>query len=322
MSGATDPPGEHSWWCSIPEPLRTRSQWVVTRDKKPIKPETGWNDSGNQFSFQRARRLAEQYGGEPAYVLHADDPYVLIDLDDVGPDDPTKVSEEAGEIVQRLNTYTEASRSWTGLHLVCEGTQLPDRSVKGSLSDRGSIEVYDAGQYVVLTGNQIGPYDTVRDGHRTGDDIEDALSDIQREYLPTRSDSVETVTTQSQFDLKSVSRGSVSVRTEDVRRTLEEYAKGGHPEAQRALDRWDSPAGSDYEFPSASEADMALVADLAFWCREDAQLIDDCFRASNRMREKWDEVRYADGRTYGDGTIQTAVRTNYDTFSGHYVQHR
>jgi primase-polymerase (primpol)-like protein len=322
MSEENDPQGEHSWWCSIPEPLRTRSQWVVTRDKKPIKPESGWNDSGNQFSFQRARHLAEQYGGEPAYVLHADDPYVVIDLDDVGPEEPTKVSEEAGEIVQRLDTYTEASRSGTGLHLVCEGTQLPDRSVKGNLSDRGSIEVYDAGQYVVLTGNQIGPYDTVRDGHRTGDDVEDALSDIQREHLPTRSDTVETATKQSRFDLKSVSRDSVSVRAEDVRRTLEEYAKGGHPEAQRALGRWDSPAGSDGGFPSASEADMALVADLAFWCQEDAPLIDDCFRASNRMREKWDEVHYADGRTYGDGTIQTAVRTNYDTFSGHYVQHR
>jgi primase-polymerase (primpol)-like protein len=129
----------------------------VTRDKKPIKPETGWNDSENQFSFRRAKRLAEQYGGEPAYVLHADDPYVVIDLDDVGPEEPTKVSEEAGEIVQRLGTYTEASRSGTGLHLICEGTQLPDRSVKGNLSDRGSIEVYDAGQYVVLTGNRSVP---------------------------------------------------------------------------------------------------------------------------------------------------------------------
>ena len=71
--------------------------------------------------------------------------------------------------------------------------------------------MYDAGQYVVLTGNQVGPYDTVRDGHRTGDDVEDTLSDIQREYLPTRLDSVKTVTKQSQFDLKTVSHDSVSV---------------------------------------------------------------------------------------------------------------
>lgn len=71
----------------------------MTRDKKPINPETGWNDSGNQFSFQRARLLAEQYGGEPAYVLHADDPHVVIDLNDVGPEEPTKVFGEAGEIV-------------------------------------------------------------------------------------------------------------------------------------------------------------------------------------------------------------------------------
>lgn len=322
MSGATSPQGEHGGWSSIPEPLRNRTQWIVTQDKKPVKPETGWNNVENQFSFRRAHPLAEQHGGEPAFVLHADDPYVVIDLDDVGPDDPTKVSEETGEIVKRLHTYTEASRSGTGLHLVCEGTQLPDRSVKGDLHDRGSIEVYDGGQYIVLTGNQIGPYDTIQDGHRAGENDEDVLSEIQREYLPTRSEAVETVTRESEFDLQSVSRDSVSVHVEDIRQTIEEYAKDGRSEAQRALDRWDSPAGSDYRFPSASEADMALVADLAFWCREDAQLMDDCFRTSNRMREKWDEVHYADRRTYGDGTIQTAIRTNYNTFSGHYVQHR
>jgi primase-polymerase (primpol)-like protein len=39
---------------------------------------------------------------------------------------------------------------------------------------------------------------------------------------------------------------------------------------------------------------MALVADLAFWCKEDANLMDDWFRASHRMRSKWDEVHYAD----------------------------
>jgi putative DNA primase/helicase len=253
--------------------------------------------------------------------LHPDDPYVVIDLDDVGPDDPTKVTEEAGEIVQRLNTYTEASRSKTGLHLVCEGTRLPDRCETGGLRDGGLIEVFDANHYVVLTGNRIDPYDTIKDGHNIGPNDEDVLVDLQREYLPTRSNAVE-ADTESSFDLESVSSDSTSVRVEDVRRTLEEYSKGGSSKAQRALDRWDSLAGSDCGFPSASEADLAFVSDLAFWCREDAQLMDDCFRASNRMREKWDEVRYADGRTYGEGTIQTAVRTNYATFDGHYVQHR
>lgn len=321
MSGATDPQGEHSRWFLIPKSLRNRQQWIVTRDKKPIKPETGWNDSDNQFSFQRARRLAEQYAGEPAYVLCADDPYIVIDMDDIGPPEPTRVSEESAGIVERLDTYTEASRSNTGLHLILEGTRLPGRCESSDLVERGRIEMFDANHYVILTGNQIDPFGTIRDGHNIGPDNEDVLAELQRMYLPKRSQPVQTEQ-ESSFDLEKVSRSSASVQVEDIRRTLEEYAKDGRSEAQRALNRWDSPAGSDCGFPSASEADMAFVADLAFWCREDAGLMDSCFRASNRMREKWDEVHYADGRTYGDGTIQKAVRTNYDTFDGHYVKHR
>ncbi|MFB6234919.1 MAG: hypothetical protein ABEH81_00720 [Halopenitus sp.] len=322
MLRQTTPQGKHGGWSSIPTPLRNRSQWIVTWDKKPVKPSTGWDDPDKQFAFGRARHLAKQRRGELAYVLQADDPFAVVDLDDVGPEDPTKVSNEANDIMQRLSTYTEASQSGTGLHLVCEGTRLPDRSAKGDLNDRGSIEIYDGGQYIVLTGDQVGPYETIQDGHQVGDEDEDALSKLQREYLPSQSNSVETQAQEAKFNLESVSRDSTGVRVEDVRRTLEEYAKQKRRWAQRALDLWDSPANSDYGYSSASEADMALVSNLAFLCREDARLMDDCFRASNRMRKKWNEVRYADGRTYGQGTIQTAIRTNYQKFDGHYVQHR
>lgn len=322
MSETTNPQREHGWWDSIPKSIRKRPQWVVTVGKSPVKPSTGWNEPDKQFSFSDALRLADRPKHEPAYVLHADDPYVVIDMDGVGPDHPTKVSDEAAEIVERLDTYTEASRSDTGLHLVCRGTRLPNRCESGDLDDRGRIEVFDGKHYVVLTGNQISPYDTIRDGHNIGEENEDVLRDIQQEYLPTGSDPSTPEPVGSDFDLESISTQSVDLRVEDIRRTMEEYAKGGSDEAQRALDRWDSFSGSDLGFQSASEADLAFTADLAFWCREDARLVDDCFRASNRMRPKWDEVHYKDGRTYGDGTVQTAVRTNYDTFGGNYVQHR
>lgn len=319
MPTSTNSTREHGWGESIPSSLCDRPQWVVTHNKKPIRE--GWNNSENQFSFQQARRMAEHRNGEPAYVLQGNDPFVVIDLDDIGPAVPTTVSEEASKIVQQFETYTEASRSDTGLHLVCEGTRLPDRGKKGNLHDQGSIEVFDENQYVVLTGNHIEPYDTIRDGHAIGDKDRDVLVNLQREYLPVRSGTVETEGDRSSFDLETVSSNSVNVTVDDIRRTIKAYAKDGRPEAKRALKRWNSPAGSSCGFPSASEADLGFVADLAFWCRGDANLIDDCFQASNRMREKWHQICYSDGRTYGEGTIQTAVRSNYDTFSGHYVQH-
>ncbi|WP_370902111.1 hypothetical protein [Halobaculum sp. MBLA0147] len=52
----------------------------------------------------------------------------------------------------------------------------------------------------------------------------------------------------------------------------------------------------------------------------DQQLMDDCFRASDRMRPKWDEIHSSDGTTYGEMTIRKVRRTNSDTFGGRYVE--
>jgi|APHM01.1.fsa_nt_gi Uncharacterized conserved protein len=77
---------------------------------------------------------------------------------------------------------------------------------------------------------------------------------------------------------------------------------------------------SDYDEgrPSASEADMAFVKQLYYWCKGDQQLMDECFRASGRMRRKWDEQR--GDQTYGEMTIQKVCRTNSETFRGRYVE--
>jgi putative DNA primase/helicase len=43
---------------------------------------------------------------------------------------------------------------------------------------------------------------------------------------------------------------------------------------------------------SHSEADMALCAILAFWCRGDMQQMDRLFRQSGLYREKWERNDY------------------------------
>jgi putative DNA primase/helicase len=161
-------------------------------------------------------------------------------------------------------------------------------------------------------------FDTIR-GIGESEHTPEAVIDIQREYLPEKSESCETEAGRSSYTLDEVSTASVSLGAVDIRQTLEEYAKTGNSKASEVLRQWDSPAGSSLTFPSASEADMSFVANLAFWCREDGSLMDECFRHSNRMRPKWDNPHYKDGRTYGEGTIETAIRTNWQTFSGNYV---
>lgn len=52
---------------------------------------------------------------------------------------------------------------------------------------------------------------------------------------------------------------------------------------------------------------MALCMLLAFWTGRDATQMDRLFRRSGLYREKWDELHYGDGRTYGEGTIERAI---------------
>jgi len=52
---------------------------------------------------------------------------------------------------------------------------------------------------------------------------------------------------------------------------------------------------------------MALCCLLVFWTGGDAHRVDRLFRASGLIREKWDEVHYANGRTYGEVAVQRAL---------------
>nr|WP_249038854.1 hypothetical protein [Haloterrigena salifodinae] len=57
---------------------------------------------------------------------------------------------------------------------------------------------------------------------------------------------------------------------------------------------------------------MALCNLLAFWTGGDHTRVD-TFRQSGLLREKWDEVHYANGSTYGEKTIGRAI-TNTSEF--------
>lgn len=56
-----------------------------------------------------------------------------------------------------------------------------------------------------------------------------------------------------------------------------------------------------------SRGDMALVTILAKWTNFDAVLLDQLFRGSALMRDKWDKVHHADGSTYGEMTIRRVL---------------
>lgn len=65
-------------------------------------------------------------------------------------------------------------------------------------------------------------------------------------------------------------------------------------------------AGDISGYSSQSEADQAFANLISYWSPHH-MMIDSVFRKSKLYRPKWDEVHYANGHTYGDGTIATAL---------------
>ncbi len=70
----------------------------------------------------------------------------------------------------------------------------------------------------------------------------------------------------------------------------------------------------DYsDYPSQSEADLALCNELAFWCGNNPEQIDRLFRQSKLYRQKWDQKH--GGKTYGEMTILKAIQNTTETFT-------
>ncbi|MGV8058587.1 MAG: phage/plasmid primase, P4 family [Smithellaceae bacterium] len=60
-------------------------------------------------------------------------------------------------------------------------------------------------------------------------------------------------------------------------------------------------------FKSRSEADLAFISQLLCQTEGDAEQADILFRKSKLYREKWDEKHSADGKTYGQMTMEKAT---------------
>ena len=85
---------------------------------------------------------------------------------------------------------------------------------------------------------------------------------------------------------------------------LEHAAKAANGE--RFMDYYEGNWQKYYD--NQSDADMAFVSMLAFWCGNVEEQIDRIYRASGMMRDKWD--RPQSGSTYGALTIRNVVLTN------------
>ena len=205
--------------------------------------------------------------------------YFGVDLDDM-PDELAACAEgdyanTIGEFLTNLDSYTEWSQSGNGIHIICKG-RLPEGARR-----KGKIEMYDSGRFFVMTGNAISDREDVPD--RT-----EEIKPLHAKYLGGSESSDSGQMTLSETSLS-------------VHEIISKIRNSKQSDSFSKL--YDSGDFSDY--PSHSEADLALCNILAFWCAGDVGKIDEIFRSSALMRTKWDKKD--GGSTWGMRTIQKAI---------------
>lgn len=81
------------------------------------------------------------------FVLTADDPFVIVDVDDCIVEG--QLSAEAQEVIDHFNAPTEISHSGNGIHIICKG-KLPSPACR-----KGNYEIYEKERFFALTGRFI-----------------------------------------------------------------------------------------------------------------------------------------------------------------------
>ena len=283
----------------LPAALTESDQWVcwtaAERDGKqtkiPVNPKTGRyasaTDPDTWTDFEVARSYAvETEGVGLGFVFSDNDPFVGVDLDDCRDADTEAGELWATSIINRLDSYTEVSPSGTGYHVIVRG------SLPAGGNRTGNLELYESARFFTMTGEHVD------DTPETVEPRAGMLAEIHAEQFGT-SESEQTDADPSPSGL-------------DDRELRERAANAANGEKFSRLFRGDT---SGYE--SNSEADMALAAILAFWSGGDEAQIDRLFRDSGLYRQKWDDVHFADGSTYGEKTVERAVQGTDEFYEPH-----
>ena len=101
---------------TIPAELRNRPQWKVRGGKKP---GYGWNIAANLRTYDKALEHAHKIGADGViYIVLEDDPYAFVALDGVRDPATGAIEPWAQEVIDRLDSYTEASSSGRGVHVL------------------------------------------------------------------------------------------------------------------------------------------------------------------------------------------------------------
>ena len=290
----------------IPDEMKALPRWICWRavpdpkahsgiSKQPVNPRTGGMAQSNNpqtwTDFDTAVAASVDYAG--IGFMFAGSGYIAIDIDDR----PGEIDDYRngicdnifGQMNEALKTYAEFSQSGTGIHFIGRGT-LPGKDFNNR--DLG-VEMYTGARFFVMTGNLCTEYVDIGD-------ITEEVKPFYEKYV-TKAKTKQSETLPEQLPLQPCASSARDI--------IDRASRSRQGAKFTALYNGDTSG-----YTSPSEADMAFCNMLAFWCQGDIQMMDEIFRSSGLMRDKWD--RRQSGTTYGAITLQKAVEGLSAVYTG------
>lgn len=289
---------------TIPDELRSLKQWGVFRkewnsernkynkypysaiDGKPGKS----NDSKTWADFDTALQGLDKYKMDGLAFFFANG-YVGLDIDHIDDELERYFAGDYQEnvvkkVVNSLQTYTELSMSETGIHAIFKG------EIPGNRRRKSNVEMYETGRFFALTGKSFGPYSEVVSKPKVN-----TIKSLYTYFFGT--DNVVKLPVSTPITPNDLSIDEIIKRAEMSKtgKRFKIFIDGG----------WEG------FYPSHSEADLAFANDLAFWCGRDFSKMDEIFRQSDLMRDKYDEKH---GKaTYGVALLNKAINETSEVFN-------
>jgi putative DNA primase/helicase len=286
----------------IPPDLKDRPNWVFWRwtwiekrgiwDKPPLQSRGGnLADSSNPKTWSgfeaalNAYHYEESHADGIGYMFVKKNHEVGGDLDECRDPETGAIAPWAQQLIDAFDTYTEISPSGTGVHFIAQGN-LPGRGLHV-----GKIELYDSGRYFCMTGHHL-PGTPL-----TPEPRQEAITNLCQ-HLRAQQSAVKKTADPSPHGAHR--RPTLDDDT-IIQRAL------GASNGRKFARLW---AGEFGDYPSQSEADLALCRELVYWT-EDPEQLDRLLRRSGLMRDKWEHR--AD---YREWTITKAIETPHDSYRG------
>ncbi len=269
----------HTDSVSPPRELRAVPQWICwtweqrgeKRTKRPISPHgrpasttngNDWTDYETAVRYASDRKLAGV-----GFVFTLDDPFAGVDLDNCI-DEAGVIADWAQTIIGEIDSYSEISPSGRGVKIFVRGMLPPDSQRNGHGRRKGRIEMYEAGRFFTLTGDHLPGTPAI---------VEERTEALETVYRRVFAEPAAAST-------RANGNGRVSLSDQEIiDRAMR--AENGHKFGRL----W---AGDISNYPSDSEADLALCSLLAFWTGPDEAAIDRLFRQSGLFRAKWERDDY------------------------------